>query len=172
MKWVMEGNKGLVYLRIMRAASAVLYEPDFEFVYGNGYWLFGDFDSEAFLVSSGRQVHESLAAAKVLEKEGLPIAVIDMPSIDRDLLNGLYDSDKPVFLAEQNNGYIWAECRRELFARSGQLEISRIIPINTLDENGSAQFIHSATYEQLIERFGLSPAQLRETVKDRLKAGG
>lgn len=68
--YIMEGNKGLVYQRIMRAASAVLYKPDYQFKYGKGYWLYGNIDSEAFLVSSGRQVHESLAAIRKLENQG------------------------------------------------------------------------------------------------------
>ena len=34
MKWIMEGNRGLVYVRVMRTASAVLYEDDFSLKFG------------------------------------------------------------------------------------------------------------------------------------------
>ena len=31
MKWIMEGNRGLLYVRVMRTGSAVLYGPEFAF---------------------------------------------------------------------------------------------------------------------------------------------
>ena len=37
MKWIMEGNRGLVYVRVMRTGSAVLYGPDYGFEFGRGY---------------------------------------------------------------------------------------------------------------------------------------
>jgi len=37
MKWIMQGDHGLVYLRIMRSPSAVLYPNDFRFNFGKAY---------------------------------------------------------------------------------------------------------------------------------------
>src|SRR6202020_290675 len=34
MRWVMEGNQGLVYIRVMRTPSSVLYSGNFEFEFG------------------------------------------------------------------------------------------------------------------------------------------
>jgi transketolase C-terminal domain/subunit len=165
MKWIMEGNKGVVYIRIMRASSAVLYGPDFVFEYGKGYALKEKEKNQAVIISSGRGVHEALAAAKELEKSGLRVGVVDMPSIDEGLLINLYDSGKFIIIAEQNNGYIWSRCREALFKSKKTIEPSRIIPINTLDKNGRPQFVHSATYPQLLEQFGLAPPQMAETIK-------
>ena len=94
MKWIVDGGKGLVYLRIMRAASAVLYDdvPDFEF--GKGYVLKEHSADKAVIISSGRGVHEALAAAALLEQDGLMVGVVDMPSIDERLLFDLYESGK------------------------------------------------------------------------------
>jgi transketolase C-terminal domain/subunit len=41
MRWVMEGNQGLVYLQLMRYASPVLYGPDTKFEYGKAYTYAG-----------------------------------------------------------------------------------------------------------------------------------
>ena len=41
--------------------------------------------------------------------------VVDMPSMDKELLLDLYGSAKTIFVAEQNNGYIWSEYRKLLF---------------------------------------------------------
>jgi len=168
MKWIMEGNRGLVYLRIMRAASGVIYESGFTFEFGKGYTVKESADDKAVIVTSGRGVHEALEAARRLEESGLTAGVVDMPSIDKELLLDLYGSGKLIVVAEQNNGYIWSECRKLLFRTQETIDTSQLIPINTLDENGRPRFIHSATYPQLLEQFGLSPDQLAKAMRKNL----
>ena len=107
MKWIMEGNRGLVYVRVMRTASAVLYEDDFSFEFGKGHVVRQNPDEKAVIVSSGRGVHEALTAAAECAGRGLQVGVVDMPSIDEALMLELYDSGKLLLIAEQNNGYIW-----------------------------------------------------------------
>jgi len=165
MKWIMEGNKGLNYVRIMRSPSRVLYDRDFLFAYGRGYVLRESPEDKAVLVSSGRGVHELLKTADTLEQSGIMVKVVDMPSIDEALLLKLYDSGKPLIVAEQNNGYIFSEFQKLLFKRGQAIDPSRLTAVNTLDGQGKPQFIHSGTYEQLIEKFGLAPAQLAESLK-------
>jgi transketolase len=168
MQWVMEGNKGLVYIRIMRSPSPVIYDPGFVFKYGKAYALKESPDDQVVIVSSGRGVHEALAASKELEKSGVKAGVVDMPSIDEKFLIDLYDSRKLILIAEQNNGFIWSCYREILFKSKKTVDTGRLVPINCLDQNGWPQFIHSATYAQLIEQFGLAPHQLAETIKSRI----
>ena len=168
MKWIMEGNRGLIYLRIMRSPSKVVYDKDFVFEYGQGYVLKESPEDRAVLISSGRGVHELLAAADILEKSQIRVRIVDMPSIDETQLLSIYNSNLPVIIAEQNNGYIYSEYRRLLFRNGETIEASRLTAINTLDARGLPQFIHSGTYRQLIEKFGLAPEQLAETVKRML----
>ena len=164
LKWVMEGGRGLVYVRIMRAPSGVIYGGDFSFEYGKGYRLKAGEADRAWLVSSGRGVHEALEAARRLEQKGVRIGVIDMPSVDEALIRELYDSGRKVFVAEQNNGYLWDAFRRVLWRSKGGIEPGRIVGINALDAAGEPQYIHSATYAQLLRQFGLSPEQLAERI--------
>ena len=86
MKWVMAGNRGLLYVRVMRTPSAVLYDADYQFEFGKGAFVHGSRADAAFIVSSGRGVHEALAAARECAASGVQVAVIDMPSIDEELL--------------------------------------------------------------------------------------
>ncbi len=169
MKWIMEGNRGLVYARIMRAPSGIVYDHGFAFEFGKGYTLKESRNDTAVLITSGRGVHEALAAAGKLEESGVMVGVVDMPSIDEQLLLDLYESGKLIVVAEQNNGYIWSEYRKILFKSKETIDTTRLIPINTLDRNGQPQFIHSATYPQLLSQFGLAPDQLAETIKKRTK---
>ena len=89
-----------------------------------------------------------------------------MPSIDEELLLRLHDSDKVLFVAEQNNGYIWQSLLKVLYQRrkSGR-RVDKIVAINTLTAEGKPRFIHSGTYEELLPAFGLAPLQLAETVR-------
>jgi transketolase N-terminal domain/subunit/transketolase C-terminal domain/subunit len=167
-KWIMEGNRGLMYVRVMRTGSAVLYGPDYEFEYGKGYVVRQSDTDKAIVISSGRGVHEALAAADLCAKDSIGIMVIDMPSIDEDLLIKLYETGLPIFFAEQNNGYIWQNFLKVLYRHRNTASLkglANVQTINTLDANGDKQFIHSATYEELIEVFGLTPAAIATAVR-------
>jgi transketolase len=170
MRWSMDGNRGLLYVRVMRTPSAVIYASDYSFEFGRGHVLRERLEDTAVIVSSGRGVHEALAAAAACEARGVHVGVVDMPSIDEDLLIQLYESGKILCLAEQNNGYILQNLLKILFRRrkSSWGTVDRILPINTLDPAGRPQFIHSGTYEELTRAFGLSASQIAEAILKRL----
>jgi transketolase len=174
MRWVMEGNRGLLYVRVMRTPSAVLYDAGYRFELSRGYVLRESGDDLAVIVSSGRGVHEALAASTACHRQGLSVGVVDMPSIDDGLLIGLLGSGKLVCLAEQNNGYILQNAMRIVHrsrsaaAREG---LDRVLAINTLGPDGRPRFIHSGTYEELVEAFGLTPAGIANAVRERLSHG-
>jgi transketolase len=165
MRWIMEGNRGLLYVRVMRTPSAVVYDSDYTFEFGKGHVLKHDAGDAAVIVSSGRGVHEALAAAALSVEAGLSVGVVDMPSIDEDLLIELVESGKIVCLAEQNNGYILQNLMKVLFRRQRGLQnMKNVLAINTLDAHGKPQFIHSGNYEELIEAFGLTPAAIAKAI--------
>ena len=169
MKWIMEGDRGLVYVRIMRSPSAVIYPSDYRFEYGTAYTLREDAKDKATILSSGRGVHEALAAAKLLEEKGIPVGVVDVPSIDRNKLVELVSSGRLIVVAEQNNGIIWSALGKLLLGGRSGTHAEKLLAINTLSKEGSPQFIHSATYEQLCEQFGLSAAQMAATIRRRMQ---
>ena len=169
MKWIMEGNRGLIYLRVMRAPSGVLYNSGFAFEFGKGYQLRQSPTDAAVIISSGRGVHEALAAAQNCANHGVSVGVVDMPSTDEALLLELYDSGKLLCFAEQNNGYISHNFRKVLFRNRSRIETDRLLIVNTLGSNGKPRFIHSGMYEELMWAFGLTPAQLAKTIRNRRK---
>jgi transketolase len=165
MRWIMEGNRGLLYVRLMRTGSAVIYGPEYEFEFGKGHVVRRGEDDRAVIVSSGRGVHEALAAARII-----PATVVDMPSIDEDLLLELYDSGKLLVFAEQNNGYIWQNFLKVLYRRRrSAADLTRVEPMNTLDANGRPRFIHSGTYEELTAAFGLTPERIAARIGERMR---
>lgn len=171
MKWIMEGNRGLVYLRVMRTGSAVLYDSDYEFEFGKGYEVRRSESDRAIVISSGRGVHEALAAAAICEKSGISVGVVDMPSVDDELMMKLYRTGLPIVFAEQNNGYLWQNFLKVLYRHRADTDgagLKHVLTINTLDQDGNKQFIHSATYEELVEVFGLSGEGIAKTVQSIL----
>jgi transketolase len=168
MRWIMAGNRGLVYLRVNRVAYGVLYDADFVFEFGKGYILRQSADDQAVILSSGRGVYEALAAAEECSRKGLAVGVVDMPSVDEELLLRLHDSGRTLFVAEQNNGFLLQNLLKVLYrrrqVRGGN---NNAIAINTLTAEGRPAFIHSGTYEELTDAFGLSASQLAEAVRSR-----
>jgi len=164
MKWTMEGNRGLLYVRVMRTPSAVLYEADYAFEFGRG-WVLRQSDADRVaIVSSGRGVHEALAAAQICADAGVPVRVVDMPSIDPALIAELYESGKPLIVAEQNNGFIWQNILKVLYRQGTSIDPALIVAVNTLGRDGRPQFIHSGTYEELVAAFGLSGERIARRV--------
>ena len=169
MKWIMEGNRGLVYVRLMRTGSAVIYGPDYSFEFGRGHVIRQALGDNVIVVSSGRGTHEALGAAGLCAKKGIGVTVVDLPSIDDTLLLQLYDSEKLLIFAEQNNGYIWQNFLKILYRhRQASADLARVATINTLDEDGRPRFIHSGTLEELEEAFGLTPAQIAAFIEKRV----
>ena len=169
----MRGIHGYFYVRVNRAPSGVLYDANYLFEFGKGHVLRESDGERAVIISSGRGVYEALAAAEECSRRGLAVGVVDMPSIDEELLLRLHDSDKVLFVAEQNNGYIWQSLLKVLYQRrkSGR-RVDKIVAINTLTAEGKPRFIHSGTYEEQLPAFGLDPLQLAETVRERVDALG
>ncbi len=168
LKWIMEGNKGLVYMRVLRAPANAVYAADFSFEFGKAYKVDYSEDADASIVTSGRGVYEALGAAKKLKEEGVQVNVIDMPSIDASAIVQLYQNGKPVFIAEQNNGYIWSHFRKILFEKETNINTKKLFAINTANKNG-LHYIHSGTYAELAAHYGLDAAHLSVTILNALK---
>ena len=65
----------------MRTPSPVIYDSDYTFEFGRGHVLRDSGSDEAVIVSSGRGVHEALAASVECARQGVRAGVVDMPSI-------------------------------------------------------------------------------------------
>jgi transketolase len=144
----------------------VLYDSDYEFAYGRGYRVLSSPADRATIVSSGRGVHEAIAAAKQCAAAAIPVGVVDMPSIDQQLLLELNNCGQILVLAEQNNGYIWQNFLKILYWRGESA--GQVVTINTLNDHGQPQFIHSGTYEELTDAFDLNAAGIARVIQQRL----
>jgi len=108
-----------------------------------------------------------------LKTAGLQAGVVDMPSVDESLMMEMSGSGRPLIFAEQNNGYLLQNFLKVLYRNRVPAEaniLSKVVSISTLDGEGMPQFIHSATYEQLTNAFGLTPEAIAKTVQNAVAA--
>jgi transketolase len=71
---------GVVYLRTLRMATPVIYEPGEYFPIGGSRVLRASADDHVALLAAGVTVHEALAAADSLARDGITVRVIDLYS--------------------------------------------------------------------------------------------
>ena len=77
----MAGLEGVRYLRTSRGAGPVVYGPDEEFPVGGSKVLRFSSRDRLTVVAAGVTVHEALAAADALDREGIQVRVIDLYSV-------------------------------------------------------------------------------------------
>ena len=163
MKWIAKGSKGLVLLRLTRAASETIYPESLQFEYGKGY-VHGDPHADTVIITSGRGIYEGLNAQKALREQGREIAVVDMPSFDADLAAQLTQQGKRILFAEQNNGFLFASYLDEMYRRGIAWSPEKITTLSTRTRERKARHLHSGTYTQLAKLCGLSAEDLVNTI--------
>ncbi|MGC9376669.1 transketolase [Streptomyces sp. MH13] len=77
----MAGLEGIRYLRTSRGESKVIYSPDEEFPVGGSKVLRSSDRDRLTVVAAGATLHEALAAADALGRDGIPVRVIDLYSV-------------------------------------------------------------------------------------------
>lgn len=167
-KWIAQGNRGLVYLRVMRNKADVLYTEDFEFEYNRGYYLRDAGEDSSVIISSGHGVTEALVAAEILKKEGIAASVLDMPSFDHNKLRDLVRSKRMLIFAEQNNGALYDRFCKMVVQEHLVCDFSKVQQLSTLTKDNEAQFIQSGTYPQLIKALGLTPKDIANKIKGNI----
>jgi transketolase len=74
-------HRGIVYLRMSRPATPVLYGPDEKFAIGGSKVLRCSAHDAVTIVAAGITLHEALKAADELKKEDVAVRVIDAYSV-------------------------------------------------------------------------------------------
>jgi transketolase len=77
----MADHAGIAYLRTLRGATPVIYEPGEQFEIGGSRVLRSSADDRVVVVAAGVTVHEALEAADRLARDGVHARVVDAYSI-------------------------------------------------------------------------------------------
>lgn len=155
---------GPCYVRLCRGSSPVLFNDNYEFAIGRGVKMMeGD---KATLISAGFTTSIALEAAKILEKEGIEVDLINMASIKPIDSAMIIESAKKtglVITVEDHNiigGLGSAVC--EVLSENHP---ARVIRLGIQDKFGSS----GSPYE-LIKAYGFDKDSIVKTVKENIFA--
>jgi transketolase len=151
---------GLVYLRMSRPKTKVLYGPDEKFPAGGCKVLRSSAKDACTVVAAGVTLHEALAAHERLAKEGIAIRVIDLYSvkpIDAATLQKAADETGAIVTVEDHAA--WGGIGDAVAAE---------VRVPRLERLAVRELPHSAKPEELLHHHGLDADAIVTAVK-RLK---
>lgn len=157
-------HQGPMYIRLTRQNLEKIFDDDYKFEFGKGVQLTEG--NDAVIFATGSLVNESLKAAKILEKNGIKLRVVNIHTIkpiDKDIIIKSAKECGLVFTAEDHNiigglGSAVAEVLAENYP-------AKLIRIGLPDVFGE-----SGTPEALYKKFGFDAEGLSRTIEKHLKA--
>ena len=159
----MAKEKGPMYLRVNRNDLPVLTSKDEEFVPGKVYTIREGKDAVVF--ATGVMVSIALEAAEELEKEGVNVKVVNVPSIkpiDADSVAEIAAGVKGVVTAEEHSvigglGSTICECLAPRVAK-------KVFFVGVQDSFGTS----GENYDVLLKKYGLTKENVMAAVKKSL----
>lgn len=151
--------QGPVYIRMGRAKCADVMAEDAPFVPGKSEVLRqGD---DLTLIACGIMVEKAIAAADILEKDGIHARVINMASIkpiDEEAIQSAAEETKAILTAEEHSviGGLGGAVA-EVLVRHKPVPMAMVGVNDTFGESGKA--------EDLLEKYGLTAAHIAEEAK-------
>src|SRR5262249_9466396 len=149
------------FIRTGRPANAVVYDNNESFNIGHGKVVKHRTDDLVTVVAAGVTLHETIAAADLLSKEGVAIRIIDpftVKPLDRKLiLDNARQTPGRVLVVEDHHleGGLGDAVAGELADEPG-IAVYKI---------GVTEIPHSGEPEELLERYGISAAHIAQKVK-------
>lgn len=157
-------HDGPVYIRLGRLAVEAVHDPEnFEFEIGKGVEVKSG--NDVTLVATGLMVQESLAAAKILEENGINARVIDIHTIkpiDKDILVKAAKETGFIVTVEEHNivGGLGSAVS-EALAENYPCRVKRIGVEDTFGKSG--------TPAALLEKYGLNAEAIAKKTMEALK---
>lgn len=144
---------GPVYLRLSRAPAPVIYDEGFQFEIGKGVILKDGCDVS--IIATGTVLHKALAAAELLEREGIHATVVDMHTIcpiDRELVVACAKKTGAILTVEEHSIYGGlGSAVAEVIAEEYPVPVTRL---------GATDYAESGDLEQLMEKYGYGPENI------------
>lgn len=159
----MAAEKGPMYIRINRNDLPVISENEGEFVPGKLYTLREGKDAVVF--ATGVMVSKALEAAEILEKEGVSVKVVNVPSIkplDGDGIAKICGEVKGVVTAEEHSvlGGLGSAVSEQLAQRLAK----KVFYVGVEDSFGTS----GENYNVLLEKYGLTADAICKAVRQSL----
>lgn len=158
------GYKEPVYVRLTGTMmTPVVYSEDYEFEIGKSIVLREG--TEAAIVAAGTMVARSLAAASMLECDGISVKVIDMHTIkplDEMIMNELLKYKKIITVEEHSKIGGLGSALAEYI--SDKKESPQLLRIGIEDI-----FYHAGSYDFLLNKAGLTEKSIYKRIREFIK---
>ncbi len=154
-----------MYIRLTGAVGfPVVYEDDYDFQIGKAVEIKAGTDVS--IVATGSMVYESIEAAKILQEVGISVSILNMHTIkpiDINALDNLIIKGKTIFTIEEHSitGGLGSAVAEYISSIPNSPVVNRIgLP----DE-----FVITADYRYILEKYGLVGSQIANTIKEKIK---
>ncbi|MDO4551451.1 MAG: transketolase C-terminal domain-containing protein [Planctomycetia bacterium] len=164
--WAAAADPRPMYIRLTGGLNcASVYDSEYEFVIGKAVTMREGKDLA--IIASGTMVREAIMAAEILETRGVSAEVINMHTIkpiDAETIIRVASEKKLIVTVEEHNtlgglGSAVAEVKSTVSSEAAQLFIG--VPDT---------FTKAATYEYLLERFGLKAEMIAEKILMKIES--
>lgn len=149
---------GPVYLRLSRAAAPVIYDETLNFEIGKGIVL--KYGKDVTIIATGTVLHKAIAAAEVLEAEGISATVVDMHTvkpIDTNLILNCANMTGAIVTVEEHSIYGGLG--------SAVAEVLAAECPTPMEFVGATEFAESGDYDELLDKYGYSAKNIAEKCK-------
>jgi len=150
---------GPVYIRLTRDALPIIYEENISFEIGKAIKLYDG--NDLTIISTGDMTYTAIKAVKLLKKEGIAAALVDMPTIKP------IDEEMVIKEAKYSGAIVTVEDHQIIgglgSAVSEVLSENYPIPLKRIGIRDT--FAESGEFELLLDKYGLSAAHIVEAAK-------
>ena len=155
--------QGPVYIRLGRMKVPPVYEKDYPFQIGKAFTL--KEGESATIIACGIMVAKALEAAKVLEREGMTVEVVNMPTIkpiDEETIIRAAKKTKALVTAEEHSiiGGLGSAVA-EVLGEKEPVPLGRIGIKDSFGESGKP--------DELLKKYGLTVEDIIREVKEVVK---
>lgn len=164
-KMIFEAAKfeGPMYVRLGRSAVPTIFGEDYNFEIGKGVIL--KEGTDATIIACGIMVNKALIAADMLKEENINVRVINMSTIkpiDKDLIINAAKETKVIITAEEHSiiGGLGSAVS-EVVCESHPVVVKKVGMNDCFGESG--------TPNELLEKYGLTAANIVTKVKEAIK---
>ena len=166
---LMAERPGISYLRATRGATPVIYRPDERFEIGGSKVVRSSDHDDVTIVGAGVTLHEALAAADVLEAEGVHARVVDLYSVkpvDRPTLRAAALATQGRVITVEDH---WAEggLGEAVLAGLADEDVQATVTVLAMRHMPG-----SGTPAELLSAAGIDAASVAEAARQLMKTGG
>lgn len=158
--------QGPVYIRLGRPGLPVHFKEDYKFEIGKAVEVANG--SDATVITTGLMLFKALEAKEILEKEGISIKIVNMPTIkpiDKDAIIKASKETGAIVTAEEHSviGGLGSAVA-EVVVENTLVPMERVGVLDTFGESG--------TPDALLEKYGLTAEKIVEKVKSAMERKG